>query len=64
MINYYDSADALAYALNSVKSIKHKPGYRGYVCTGYGNTVVAEKKPLPNEKCPCGSNKKYKYCCG
>ena len=23
-----------------------------------------EKKVLPNDNCPCGSGKKYKYCCG
>ena len=26
--------------------------------------VRAEKKIRPNEKCPCGSGKKYKNCCG
>ncbi len=23
-----------------------------------------EKKIYPNDPCPCGSGKKYKYCCG
>ncbi len=27
-------------------------------------TKVAEKKVGRNEPCPCGSNKKYKKCCG
>ncbi|MDE6757881.1 MAG: preprotein translocase subunit SecA [Clostridia bacterium] len=27
-------------------------------------TVIKEKKPRPNDKCPCGSGKKYKQCCG
>jgi hypothetical protein len=27
-------------------------------------TVVKEKKIGRNEKCPCGSGKKYKHCCG
>lgn len=27
-------------------------------------TVHAENKPLRNSKCPCGSGKKYKQCCG
>ncbi len=28
-------------------------------------TVVnKEKKPRPNDRCPCGSGKKYKQCCG
>lgn len=26
--------------------------------------VVAEKKPRPNDKCPCGSGRKYKNCHG
>jgi preprotein translocase subunit SecA len=28
------------------------------------NTPKAEKRPPRNEPCPCGSGKKYKYCCG
>jgi len=27
-------------------------------------TVVKEKEPGRNDPCPCGSGKKYKYCCG
>ncbi len=27
-------------------------------------TVVKGKKVYPNDPCPCGSGKKYKYCCG
>lgn len=27
-------------------------------------TLHAENKPLRNSKCPCGSGKKYKNCCG
>lgn len=27
-------------------------------------TVIKDKKPKPNDKCPCGSGKKYKQCCG
>lgn len=27
-------------------------------------TVVKGKKIFPNDPCPCGSGKKYKYCCG
>ena len=27
-------------------------------------TVVKEKKVGRNDPCPCGSGKKYKYCCG
>jgi uncharacterized protein YecA (UPF0149 family) len=25
---------------------------------------VVEKKVKPNDKCPCGSGKKFKKCCG
>lgn len=28
------------------------------------DTKKTGKKIYPNEKCPCGSGKKYKYCCG
>jgi len=28
------------------------------------NTVVKDKKIQRNDPCPCGSGKKYKYCCG
>ena len=28
------------------------------------NTVVKGKKIGRNDPCPCGSGKKYKYCCG
>lgn len=27
-------------------------------------TVVKDKKVGRNEPCPCGSGKKYKFCCG
>ena len=27
-------------------------------------TIVKERKVRRNEPCPCGSGKKYKYCCG
>ena len=25
--------------------------------------IIVQKKPGPNEKCPCGSGKKYEKCC-
>jgi len=31
--------------------------------TEKGRTYVAEKEPGRNDPCPCGSGKKYKYCC-
>ena len=30
----------------------------------YYHTIVKERKVGRNEPCPCGSGKKYKYCCG
>ena len=27
-------------------------------------TIVKDKKIGRNDPCPCGSGKKYKYCCG
>lgn len=36
----------------------------GILITDYSpQPIIAEKKPGPNEKCPCGSGKKYKKCC-
>lgn len=35
------------------ESLKHRPTVK-----------AANKKVGPNEPCPCGSGKKYKYCCG
>lgn len=32
-------------------------------CVSCG-TVVKEKKVGRNDPCPCGSGKKYKFCCG
>ena len=26
--------------------------------------IISSKKVSRNEKCPCGSGKKYKHCCG
>jgi len=28
------------------------------------STIIAHNKPTRNGPCPCGSKKKYKYCCG
>lgn len=30
----------------------------------FRSQAVSAKKTKPNEPCPCGSGKKYKYCCG
>ena len=31
---------------------------------GKNKTVISSKNVGRNDKCPCGSNKKYKKCCG
>jgi len=41
--------------------------FDGTLITDYdikGKTIIAEKKIGRNDKCPCGSGKKYKKCCG
>ncbi len=43
--------DEPAYKYEPVKSVKRKP-------------VRTTPKIGPNNPCPCGSGKKYKYCCG
>ena len=35
-----------------------------YITQKKANTVVKPKKIGRNDPCPCGSGKKYKYCCG
>ena len=40
---------------------RRKELYRGQKKSG---TIVKERKIGRNEPCPCGSGKKYKYCCG
>lgn len=35
-----------------------------YLASKKSNTVVKPKKIGRNEPCPCGSGKKYKFCCG
>ena len=35
-----------------------------YLAAKKMNTVVKGKKVGRNDPCPCGSGKKYKYCCG
>jgi preprotein translocase subunit SecA len=44
-----------------------RAGEAGFASGGQGQRkklpVKTERKPGPNEPCPCGSGKKYKYCC-
>lgn len=38
--------------------------HRLYLEQKKSGTVVVGKKPGRNDPCPCGSGKKYKFCCG
>ncbi len=65
---YYNMVEAKAdwlYGLEAWDSLltpeRRKELYREQKASG---TVVKEKKIGRNEPCPCGSGKKYKFCCG
>ena len=65
---YYNMVEAKAewlYELpqwNTLLSVeRHKEIYREQKKSG---TIVKNKKVGRNDPCPCGSGKKYKYCCG
>ncbi len=57
----------MEYARLAVPIVDKKivPGERSQPMGWRNNTVVKTKEKIGrNEKCPCGSNKKYKKCCG
>ncbi|MBR4343127.1 MAG: SEC-C domain-containing protein [Lachnospiraceae bacterium] len=65
---YYNMVAAKAdwlYGLSEWESIlseeRRKELYKEQKNSG---TVHVEKKPGRNDPCPCGSGKKYKFCCG
>ena len=65
---YYNMVAAKAdwlYGLPEWDSIlseeRRKELYKEQKASG---TVHVEKKPGRNDPCPCGSGKKYKFCCG
>lgn len=65
---YYNMVEARAdwlYELpawdNLLTAERRKELYKEQKKSG---TVVKEKKVGRNDPCPCGSGKKYKYCCG
>lgn len=65
---YYNMVAAKAdwlYGLEEWDSLlspeRKKELYRKQKASG---TVVKDKEPGRNDPCPCGSGKKYKYCCG
>ena len=35
-----------------------------YAGEKFTRTITVEKTPGRNDRCPCGSGKKYKKCCG
>ena len=65
---YYHMVEAKAdwlYELpawdNLLSAERRKELYREQKASG---TIVKEKKIGRNDPCPCGSGKKYKFCCG
>ena len=65
---YYNMVEAKAdwlYELKEWDNIltpeRRKELYKEQKASG---TIVKEKKVGRNEPCPCGSGKKYKFCCG
>ena len=65
---YYNMVDCDAewlYTLpawdNILSEERRKELYKEQKASG---TIVKEKKVGRNEPCPCGSGKKYKFCCG
>ena len=65
---YYNMVEAKAdwlYELpewNSLLSVERRKEL--YLQQKKSGTIVKEKKIGRNDPCPCGSGKKYKYCCG
>ena len=44
--------------IKSPSSLQYSPDEKS------STTIVKDKKIGRNDPCPCGSGKKYKYCCG
>ncbi len=65
---YYNMVEAKAEwlyelpAWNSLLSVERRKEL--YLQQRKSGTIVKEKKIGRNDPCPCGSGKKYKYCCG
>lgn len=55
---------AYVNAVNEALNEKEKPVKEKTICRGKTRIVPKEEKIGRNEKCPCGSGKKYKKCCG
>ena len=54
----------IAEAARLEKRYKKHPEERNAVVICSKGTYHADAKPGRNDKCPCGSGKKYKNCCG
>ncbi|MDO4317518.1 MAG: SEC-C metal-binding domain-containing protein [Lachnospiraceae bacterium] len=65
---YYNMVEARAdwlYELPAWKELLSEERRRElFLSQRKSNTVVKEKKVGRNDPCPCGSGKKYKFCCG
>lgn len=57
--NYEDKKETLQSAIDNQKMIEAMARYKA------AHTPYIRKTPKigRNDKCPCGSNLKYKYCC-
>mmetsp|Transcript_51805 Transcript_51805/g.144644 ORF Transcript_51805/g.144644 Transcript_51805/m.144644 type:complete len:173 (-) Transcript_51805:154-672(-) len=55
------SSDPKDHSFKLHKDSNFKPMVKG---AGGVTKKKEDKKPKPNEPCPCGSGKKYKKCCG
>jgi hypothetical protein len=48
----------MSFRVPSIQRIDYVAGMKT------GQQIIKDKLPSRNDPCPCGSGKKYKYCCG
>lgn len=56
-VSNYLGKTAMSFRVPSQRVIDYVEGIR------HGNPIISDKIPGRNEPCPCGSGKKFKYCC-
>ncbi|MCL1901235.1 MAG: preprotein translocase subunit SecA [Firmicutes bacterium] len=54
----------LKIEVKQVPKMERQSSNQNLITNSKNVPVKASKKVGPNDKCPCGSGKKYKYCCG
>ena len=57
-ITNYQGNTTMTFRVPSLQKIDFVAGINA------GTQIVNDKIPKRNDPCPCGSGKKYKYCCG